>query len=167
MKFHGTGNAGYLLNIFGTHTAADHDANASGSIVDKGADAFCAEHSGLCGAGGEDAVCAAADDIFQGTIEVDGHIDSAMKGDLHGPGEFDEGACTVEINCAGRSEQTEDDAVRASFGSVLNISAHDSKVILGIAEIAAAWSHHYVKAYIHTRTNSVNQACTRGDAPLG
>lgn len=66
VKFECAGCLGDLLYVFRANGAADHDSDSSLRCKDEVADAVASLCGGWLGAGGEDAVGAGANDVFEG-----------------------------------------------------------------------------------------------------
>jgi hypothetical protein len=105
----------------------------------RGAANEAAEHVGAgeyvgCASRGEDAMTPRCNDIFEGAIEVADLVERAMKGDLHGRGEFDQSTGARGVHSAVRVQYAEDDTGRSEAMNVLQLGADGREVGCGVHE---------------------------------
>ena len=94
----------------------------------------CVSFSARC----QKAACAGGDDLFQGAIQIEGEVESAVKCDLKRPSQLDQSAGARHIHPAVRSEDAKSNPMDAKRLGCHDILLHHAELVLGIHKISAA-----------------------------
>ena len=84
--------------------------------------------------GGQKAVRAGGDDLFECTIKVGCYVESAMEGHLHRPGNVDQRRRGFDVDSSLVGEQANHDAVGANLFGNAKILLHDCKLMIAVDE---------------------------------
>lgn len=99
-----------VVRVGYAEATAGGDGDAIAGALDEAGDGGCAADDVRSSAGGEDAIAAAGDDVFEGLIEVRCFVEGAVEGDFERSGLRNDGACLLLVDCAVRMQSPEDDA---------------------------------------------------------
>lgn len=138
MEVHRSGEAAEGSCILQAKAAADGDVDATTGLANELGEGVCAGDYVALAAGGEDAFAAGGDDVFQCGGQRWCGVEGAMEGDLHGRGEFDEGAGAGDIDVSIGEKNAEDNSGCAERLHMRDVVAHDGDFGRGVEEIAAA-----------------------------
>jgi hypothetical protein len=136
-----------------TETAASGDIDAVLGTGDEAREYVGAGEYVRCASGGEDAMAAGRDDIFESAIEVGYLVKRSMKGDFHRRGELYQSASACRIHGAVRIQYTEDDTARSKALCVLKLGADGGEVGCGVDESISVRA----QKYMHRKATALNR----------
>lgn len=148
-------------------TASGHDADATARLPAKAGDSGGAGKNIGAAAGGEQVAGAGGDNVFKGGGEIRRLIESAMEGDAHGAGQFDQRAGSGNVNAAVGEQDAEGDGGSAGAFCVLDLTLHEGELFGGEVKVAKARADEHGDRDGDRVDNCGHEIDGRGEAASG